>query len=253
MRLNGQAAIVTGGGSGLGAATARRLASAGCRVTVLDINQPMVEASAQSIGGIGIVCDVADAASAEGAVVKARETHGPARLLVNCAGVGTAGRIVGRDGPMPLAAFERVIRINLIGSFNLLRLAAADMAKLDTLDEGERGVIINTASIAAYEGQVGQAAYAASKAGVVGMTLPAARELARSGVRVVTIAPGLFHTPMVEGLPVEVQQSLAEGIPFPQRLGMPEEYAALVEHIVTNRFINGETIRLDGALRMPPR
>ena len=201
----------------------------------------------------GIVCDVADAASAEAAVAKAREAHGPARLLVNCAGVGTAARIVGRDGPMPLAAFERVIRINLIGSFNLLRLAAADMAKLDPLDEGERGVIINTASIAAYEGQVGQAAYAASKAGVVGMTLPAARELARSGVRVVTIAPGLFHTPMVEGLPVEVQQSLAESIPFPQRLGMPEEYAALVEHIVTNSFINGETIRLDGALRMPPR
>jgi NAD(P)-dependent dehydrogenase (short-subunit alcohol dehydrogenase family) len=253
MRLDGQAAIVTGGGSGLGAATAQRLAGAGCRVTVLDINQSAVESSAQRIGGIGVVCDVADAASAEAAVAKARDAHGPARLLVNCAGVGTAGRIVGRDGPMSLAAFERVIRINLIGSFNLLRLAAADMAKCDPLDEGERGVIINTASIAAYEGQVGQAAYAASKAGVIGMTLPAARELARSGVRVVTIAPGLFHTPMVEGLPVEVQQSLAEGIPFPQRLGMPEEYAALVEHIVTNRFINGETIRLDGALRMPPR
>ncbi|MGC1413070.1 MAG: SDR family NAD(P)-dependent oxidoreductase [Acetobacteraceae bacterium] len=253
MRLNGQAAIVTGGGSGLGAATAQLLAGAGCHVAVLDINQSAVEATAQRIGGIGIICDVAEAASAEAAVAKARNAHGPARLLVNCAGVGTAGRIVGRDGPMPIAAFERVVRINLIGSFNLLRLAAADMAKLDPLDEGERGVIINTASIAAYEGQVGQAAYAASKAGVIGMTLPAARELARSGVRVVTIAPGLFHTPMVAGLPVEVQQSLAEGIPFPQRLGMPEEYAALVEHIVTNRFINGETIRLDGALRMPPR
>ena len=203
--------------------------------------------------GIGIACDVADAASAEAAVAKAREAHGPARLLVNCAGVGIAGRIVGREGPMPLAAFEQVIRINLIGSFNLLRLAAADMGTLDPLEDGERGVIVNTASIAAFEGQVGQAAYAASKAGVVGMTLPAARELARVGVRVVTIAPGLFHTPMVEGLPAEVQQSLAEGIPFPQRLGMPEEYAALVEHIVANRFINGETIRLDGALRMPPR
>jgi NAD(P)-dependent dehydrogenase (short-subunit alcohol dehydrogenase family) len=253
MRLDGQSAIVTGGASGLGAATAQRLAGAGCRVAVLDINGKAVEASAQRIGGLGVACDVADAASAEAAVAKAREAHGPARVLVNCAGVGVAGRIVGREGPMPLAAFEQVIRINLIGSFNLLRLAAADMAKLDPLDEGERGVIINTASIAAYEGQVGQAAYAASKAGVIGMTLPAARELARSGVRVVTIAPGLFHTPMVEGLPVEVQQSLAEGIPFPQRLGMPEEYAALVEHIVTNRFINGETIRLDGALRMPPR
>jgi NAD(P)-dependent dehydrogenase (short-subunit alcohol dehydrogenase family) len=212
-----------------------------------------VEASAQRIGGVGVACDVADAASAEAAVAKAREAHGPARVLVNCAGVGVAGRIVGREGPMPLAAFEQVIRINLIGSFNLLRLAAADMGTLDPLEDGERGVIVNTASIAAFEGQVGQAAYAASKAGVVGMTLPAARELARVGVRVVTIAPGLFHTPMVAGLPAEVQQSLAEGIPFPQRLGMPEEYAALVEHIVANRFINGETIRLDGALRMPPR
>lgn len=253
MRLNGQAALVTGGGSGLGAATASMLARAGCRVALLDINQAAAEASAARIGGVGIACDVADAASAESAVAAARTAHGPARVLVNCAGVGTAGRIVGRDGPMQLAAFERVIRINLIGSFNILRLAAADMSALDPLDDGERGVIINTASIAAYEGQVGQAAYAASKAGVVGLTLPAARELARVGVRVVTIAPGLFHTPMVEGLPAEVQKSLAEGIPFPSRLGTPDEYAMLVEHIVANRFINGETIRLDGALRMPPR
>lgn len=253
MRLDGQAAIVTGGASGLGAATARRLAGGGCRVALLDINQSAAEARARDIGGIGIACDVADAASAEAAVAMARDAHGPARLLVNCAGVGTAGRIVGRDGPIQLAAFERVIRINLIGSFNLLRLAAADMTALDPLEEGERGVIINTASIAAYEGQVGQAAYAASKAGVVGMTLPAAREFARFGVRVMTIAPGLFHTPMVEGLPPDVQRSLGEGIPFPQRLGTPDEYAALVEHIVSNRFLNGETIRLDGALRMPPR
>ncbi len=178
MRLDGVAAIVTGGASGLGAATVRRLTEAGCRVAVLDINP----------GANGIICDVADAASAEAAVAKAREMHGPARILVNCAGVGTAGRIVGRDGPMPLAAFERVIRINLIGSFNLLRLAAADMVALDPLEDGERGVIVNTASIAAFEGQIGQPAYAASKAGVVGMTLPAARELARFGVRVVTIA-----------------------------------------------------------------
>ena len=253
MRLDGQAAIVTGGASGLGAATAQRLAAGGCRVALLDINQSAAEAQARNIGGIGIACDVADAASAEAAVAKARDAHGPARLLVNCAGIGTAGRIVGRDGPIELAAFERVIRINLIGSFNLLRLAAADMTALDPLEEGERGVIINTASIAAYEGQVGQAAYAASKAGVVGMTLPAAREFARFGVRVMTIAPGLFHTPMVEGLPPDVQRSLGEGIPFPQRLGTPDEYAALVEHIVSNRFLNGETIRLDGALRMPPR
>ncbi len=253
MRLDGHAAIITGGGSGLGAATAARLARAGCRVAVLDINQAAAEASAQRIGGIGIGCDVSDAASAETAVATARASHGPARLLVNCAGVGTAGRIVSRDGPMPLAAFERVIRINLIGSFNLLRLAAAGMSTLDPLEDSERGVIVNTASIAAYEGQLGQAAYAASKAGVVGMTLPAAREFARVGIRVVTIAPGLFHTPMVEGLPPEVQRGLAEGIPFPTRLGVPEEFAALVEHIATNRFINGETIRLDGALRMPPR
>lgn len=253
MHLDGQAVLVTGGASGLGAATAQRLARAGCRVAVLDINQSAAEASAQRVGGVGIACDVADAASAESAVAQARQAHGPARILVNCAGVGTAGRIVGRDGPMPLAAFERVIRINLIGSFNLLRLAAADMGTLDPLDDGERGAIINTAPIAAYEGQVGQPAYAASKAGVVGMTLPAARELARIGVRVVTIAPGLFHTPMVEGLPPEVQQTLGDSIPFPQRLGMPEEYAALVEHIAINRFINGETIRLDGALRMAPR
>jgi NAD(P)-dependent dehydrogenase (short-subunit alcohol dehydrogenase family) len=253
MRLHGHAAIVSGGASGLGAATAQRLASAGCRVAVLDINQAAAEASAQHIDGIGVACDVADAISAEAAMARAREAHGPARLLVNCAGIGTAGRIVGRDGPMPLAAFERVIRVNLIGSFNLLRLAAADMTRLEPLDDGERGVIVNTASIAAYEGQVGQPAYAASKAGVIGMTLPAARELARAGVRVVTIAPGLFQTPMVEGLPAEVQQNLANSIPFPQRLGMAEEYAALVEHIAVNRFLNGETIRLDGALRMAPR
>jgi NAD(P)-dependent dehydrogenase (short-subunit alcohol dehydrogenase family) len=253
MHLHGHGAVVTGGASGLGAATAQRLASAGCSVAVLDINEAAAQAGAQRIGGIGIGCDVADAASAEAAMTRAREAHGPARLLVNCAGIGTAGRIVGREGPMQLAAFERVIRVNLIGSFNLLRLAAAEMAKLEPLEEDERGVIVNTASIAAYEGQIGQPAYAASKAGVIGMTLPAARELARVGVRVVTIAPGLFHTPMVEGVPPEVQQALAASIPFPQRLGMPEEYAALVEHIAINRFINGETIRLDGALRMAPR
>ena len=253
MRLDEQAAIVTGGASGLGAATALRLARAGCRVAVLDIDVGAAEAGAQRIGGLGIGCDVAQAASAEAAVAKAREAHGPARLLVNCAGVGTAGRIVGRDGPMALTAFERVIHINLVGSFNLLRLAAADMSTLAPLEDGERGVIVNTASIAAYEGQVGQAAYAASKAGVIGMTLPAARELARVGVRVVTIAPGLFHTPMVEGLSVEIQRSLAEGVPFPQRLGSSEEFAALVEHIAINRYLNGDTIRLDGALRMPPR
>jgi NAD(P)-dependent dehydrogenase (short-subunit alcohol dehydrogenase family) len=253
MDLHGQAAVVTGGASGLGAATAALLARAGCRVAVLDINHAAAEASAARFDGVGVACDVADAASAEAALATARVAHGVERVLVNCAGVGTAGRIVGRDGPLKLEAFERVIRINLIGTFNMLRLSAAAMSGLDALEDGERGVIVNTASIAAYEGQVGQAAYAASKGGVAALTLPAARELARAGVRVVTIAPGLFHTPMVEGLPPEVQASLGAGIPYPSRLGRPEEYAALVEHIVANRFLNGEVIRLDGALRMPPR
>ena len=253
MRLDGMAAVVTGGGSGLGAATAAALAGAGCRVAVLDINAAAADASAARIGGVGVACDVADAGSAEAALAKARAAHGVERVLVNCAGVGTAGRIVGRDGPLQLEAFERVIRVNLIGTFNLLRLSAAGMSELPALDDEERGVIVNTASIAAYEGQVGQAAYAASKGGVASLTLPAARELARVGVRVVTIAPGLFNTPMVEGLPPPVQASLAAGVPYPTRLGRPEEYAALVRHIAENRFLNGEVIRLDGALRMPPR
>ncbi|HVY16285.1 MAG TPA: SDR family NAD(P)-dependent oxidoreductase [Rhodopila sp.] len=253
MQINGLAALVTGGGSGLGAATAEHLASLGARVAVADINQAAAQATAGRISGLGIGCDVADAASAEAAFAAARAAHGPVRILVNCAGVGTAGRILGRDGPLKLEAFERVVRINLIGSFNMLRLAAAEMAETDALEENERGVIVNTASVAAYEGQVGQPAYAASKGGVVGMTLPAARELARVGVRVMTIAPGLFHTPMVDALPPEVQASLGASIPYPPRLGRPSEYAALVEHIVRNRFLNGEVIRLDGALRMQPR
>jgi NAD(P)-dependent dehydrogenase (short-subunit alcohol dehydrogenase family) len=253
MQINGLAAVVTGGGSGLGAATARHLAALGCKVAAVDINQAAAEAIADSFGGIGLRCDVADAASAEAAFAAARGAHGPVRILVNCAGIGSAGRIVGRDGPMKLEAFERVIRVNLIGSFNMLRLAAAEMSEAEALEEGERGVIVNTASIAAFEGQVGQPAYAASKGGVVGMTLPAARELARAGVRVVTIAPGLFQTPMVDGLPQDVQASLGAGVPFPSRLGRPSEYAELVEHIIRNRFLNGEVIRLDGALRMPPR
>jgi len=253
MQIKGLAAVVTGGGSGLGAATAAHLAALGCKVTVVDINHAAAEAHAAMIGGIGVACDVADAASAEAAFAAARAAHGPVRILVNCAGIATPGRIVGRDGPLKLEAFERVIRVNLIGTFNMLRLAAAEMSEADPLDEGERGVIVNTASVAAYEGQIGQPAYAASKGGVVGLTLPAARELARAGVRVVTIAPGLFHTPMVDGLPAEVQTSLGAGIPFPARLGRPSEYAELVEHIVRNRYLNGEVIRLDGALRMPPR
>jgi NAD(P)-dependent dehydrogenase (short-subunit alcohol dehydrogenase family) len=255
MKLDGQAAIVTGGGSGLGFATASLLAAGGCKVALLDINDTAAKAQAERIGGVGIRCDVSDAASAEAAMAAARTAHGPARILVNCAGVGTAGRVVGREGPMKLDAFDRVIRVNLIGTFNMIRLAAEEMSGLDPLDDadGERGVIINTASIAAFDGQVGQAAYAASKGGVVGMTLPIARELARAGVRVMSIAPGVFHTPMVDGLPPEILKSLGDGVPFPQRLGMPEEYAALALHIIANRFLNGEVIRLDGALRMAPR
>ncbi|MBN9559300.1 MAG: SDR family NAD(P)-dependent oxidoreductase [Alphaproteobacteria bacterium] len=253
MELNGQAAIVTGGASGLGAATATALAAAGCKVTVIDLNEAAAQGVAQRIGGLAVGCDVADAASAEAAFVRAREAHGGARVLVNCAGIGVAGRIVGKEGPMRLADFERVIRVNLTGTFNMLRLAAAEMGALEPGTDGERGLIVNTASIAGYEGQVGQAAYAASKAGVIGLTIQAARELARSGVRVMTIAPGLIQTPMFGGLPQEVRDGLAASVPFPARLGMPEEYAALVLHIAANRFLNGETIRLDGALRMAPR
>ena len=253
MRLDGQAAIVTGGASGLGAATAAALASQGARVAVFDINAAAAEAVASPLGGIGIGCDVADASAAEAAFAIAAKAHGDVRVLVNCAGIGTAGRIVGKDGPMKLEAFERVIRINLIGTFNMLRLAAAEMATLDAEEDGERGVIINTASIAGIEGQIGQAAYAASKAGVIGLTIQAARELARSGVRVMTIAPGLIETPMFNGLPEDIRAGLAATVPFPSRLGKPSEYAALVLHIVANRFLNGETIRLDGALRMAPR
>jgi NAD(P)-dependent dehydrogenase (short-subunit alcohol dehydrogenase family) len=253
MQIQGQAAIVTGGASGLGLATAEMLAAAGARVALLDLDADRVAAAAGRLGGLGAPCDVADAASAELAVNAARDAHGPARILVNCAGIAPPARIVGRSGPMPLTDFARVIEVNLIGTFNLLRLAAADMATLEPDEGGERGVIVNTASVAAFEGQIGQAAYAASKGGVAALTLPAARELARHGVRVVTIAPGIFATPMLMGLPENVQQSLAASVPFPRRLGQPAEYAALVEHILANPMLNGEVIRLDGALRMPPQ
>jgi NAD(P)-dependent dehydrogenase (short-subunit alcohol dehydrogenase family) len=253
MILKGQTAIVTGGGSGLGAETARQLAKAGVKVAVLDINGEQAKTVAAEIGGIALVCDVTDAKSAEAAVAEAKAKHGAARILVNCAGIGPAKRIVGKDGPMPLDAFSAVIQVNLIGSFNLLRLAAADMTKLDPLDDGERGVIISTASVAAFDGQVGQAAYAASKGGIVAMTLPAARELSHFGVRVLAIAPGLFLTPMMHGLPQEVQDSLGASVPFPKRLGKPAEYAQLAIHIVENKMLNGEVIRLDGSLRMAAR
>jgi len=253
MQIKGHAAIVTGGGSGLGAATARALAGAGAKVALLDINDKAAGAVAAEIGGLAVHCNVADAASAEAAVGKARAAHGAARILINCAGIGPAARIVGRDGPMALDAFRQVIEINLIGSFNLMRLAAADMIGLEPLADGERGIIISTASVAAYEGQIGQAAYSASKGGIVALTMPAAREFARSGIRVNTVAPGLFATPLLLGMPQPVQDSLAASVPFPSRFGAPEEYAKLVLHIIDNAMLNGETIRLDGALRMAPK
>ena len=253
MQLQGIAAIVTGGGSGLGEATATALAAAGARVAVLDINAEAARAVAARIGGVAAACDVGDADSAAAALAIATAAHGPARVLVNCAGIVNPARIVGRDGPLSLAAYERVIRVNLIGTFNLLRLVGAEAQKLEPLEDGERGVIVNTASVAAYDGQIGQPAYASSKAGVVGLTLPAAREFARFGIRVVTIAPGLFETPMMASLPAEAQASLAASIPYPSRLGRPSEYADLVLHIVANRMLNGETIRLDGAIRLAPK
>ena len=253
MEIKGQAAIVTGGASGLGAATARALAASGAKVAVFDLNEKGAAEVAASIKGIAVTCDVADAAAAEAAVKQAAADHGPARILVNCAGVGPAKRIVGRDGPMPLADFERVIRINLIGSFNMMRLAAAAMQPLPALADGERGVIVSTASVAAFEGQIGQAAYSSSKGGVAALTMPAAREFAQWGVRVMAIAPGIFGTPMLRALPQEAQDSLGASVPFPKRLGEPREFAALAMHIVRNGYLNGEVIRLDGALRMAPR
>lgn len=253
MEVRGQAAIVTGGGSGLGAETARHLAKAGAKVAVLDVNMQGAEQIAKEIGGLAARCDVADAKSGESAIAAARERHGPARILVNCAGIAPAARIVGKDGAMPLDDFARVVNVNLIGTFNMMRLAAADMMKLEPLADGERGVIISTASVAAFEGQIGQASYAASKGGVVALTLPAAREFARAGVRVLAIAPGLLGTPMLLSMPKPVQDSLAAQVPFPSRFGHPHEYARLCLHIIDNVLLNGEVIRLDGAMRMQAR
>lgn len=252
MDIAGQVAIVTGAASGLGRATAQALAAAGAVVALVDLDEAAVTDAARATGGHGLAFDVADAAAAEAAMPRI-EALGVLRLLVNCAGVAPAVKIVGRDGPMDLAAFERVVRVNLIGTFNLMRLAAAVMAKQAPNAEGERGVIVNTASIAAFEGQIGQSAYAASKGGVASLTLPAARELASTGIRVVAIAPGLFGTPMLLSMPEKVQESLAASVPFPSRFGRPEEYAALVLHILANPMLNGSILRLDGALRMAPR
>lgn len=254
MRIEGHAALVTGGGSGLGAATARELARQGAKVTVLDVNLDAANAVAAEIGGLAVQCDITSADSVAAALAAAAERHGPARMLMNVAGIGTAKRIVQKDGSAaPLEDFQRVIQVNLVGPYNVARLFAAEAVKLAPLEDGERGVIVNTASVAAFDGQVGQEAYAASKAGVAGMTLPLARDLAQFGIRVCTIAPGLFLTPLLHQLPQEVQQTLAASIPFPKRLGKPEEFAELAAHIVRNGHLNGETIRLDGALRMAPR
>ena len=252
MDVSGVSAIVTGAASGLGAATARALAASGAKVAVMDLNMDTASEVAAEIDGIAVSCDVASATSAEAAVAEARDKHGPARILVCCAGIAPPKKIVGRNGPQALEDFAKIININLIGSFNMMRLAAADMLALDALDTGERGVVINTASIAAFEGQIGQAAYAASKGGVASMTLPAAREFASKGIRVLAIAPGIFGTPMLFGLPEDVQESLGASVPFPSRLGDPAEYAKLAMHMIDNVMMNGEVVRLDGALRMQP-
>jgi NAD(P)-dependent dehydrogenase (short-subunit alcohol dehydrogenase family) len=251
--LNGIGAIVVGGASGLGEATARELATRGARVTIADLDQERGERLARELGVAFARADVTDEAQVRAAVDAAVDASGGVRLAVSCAGVGWAERTVKRDGPAALGPFQRVVRVNLIGTYNVLRLAAAAMAGSDPLPDGERGAIVMTASIAAFEGQIGQTAYSASKGGVVGLTLPAARDLAGLGIRVCTIAPGLFDTPLLAGLPSEARRALGEQIPFPSRLGRPEEYAALACHIAENVMLNGEVLRLDGALRMPPR
>lgn len=261
MKIEGQAALVTGGASGLGEATARELARLGAKVAVLDINAAQAEKVASDINAqygddcaVACPCDITHTDSVLAALAKAAAAHGPARILMNVAGIGSAKRIVGRDGnPAPLEDFARVVNINLIGSYNISRLFAAQCVKLPPLEDGARGVLMFTASVAAFDGQVGQQAYSASKGGLVGMTLPMARDLAQHGIRVCTVAPGLFATPLMKELPEAVQQSLAAAIPFPPRLGHPEEFAQLACHIVTNGHLNGEVIRLDGALRMAPR
>ncbi|WP_028080994.1 SDR family NAD(P)-dependent oxidoreductase [Solimonas soli] len=250
MEIKGVAAVVTGGASGLGGATAARLAKAGARVTLFDLNAELGKKTAAEVGGHFVAVNVCDEAAVEAGLAEAESRHGVARILVNCAGIAPPGKVVGRDGKaLPLGDFSKIVNINLIGTFNVLSKFAARLHTADPVGE-ERGVIINTASVAAFEGQIGQPAYAASKAGVVGMTLPIARELARYGIRVVTIAPGIFYTPMMESLPKEAQESLGKQVPFPSRLGQPAEYAQLVESIVANPMLNGETIRLDGAIRM---
>lgn len=253
MDVAGKVAIVTGGASGLGEASARALAKAGAKVAVLDLNDERAIGIAGDIGGLGLRCDVGDAKSAGDAIRIVSESLGTPQILINCAGIAPASRIVGRDGPLDLEAFRRVIDVNLVGTFNMMRLMAAVAAKAEPNEDGERGVIISTASVAAFEGQIGQAAYAASKAGVIGLMLPAAREFAAFGIRVCVIAPGIFETPMLQGLSEEIQLSLGASVPFPKRLGKATEYARLAMAIIDNPMLNGEVIRLDGAIRMQPK
>lgn len=253
MELDQQTVLISGGASGLGAATARRFAAAGARVAVLDINADLGSAVADDIGGYFALCDVGDAASVQSAFESVVEALGPPRVLVTCAGIGVGKRVVGRRRPHDLELFERVVRVNLTGTFNLLRLASWEMSQLDPVDDtGERGVIVTTSSIAAYDGVDGGVAYSASKAGVAGMTLPLARDLAPNAIRAVSIAPGSFETPLVAGMPDRFRNQLSSETPFPRRFGLPEEFAALAEHVVSNAMLNGEVIRLDGGLRMRP-
>jgi NAD(P)-dependent dehydrogenase (short-subunit alcohol dehydrogenase family) len=247
--------LISGGGSGLGAATAQLLASAGAKVVIADVNSEKGEALAAEIGAraLFVKTDVTDEESVKNAIGAAISKFGALHGAVNCAGIGVAEKTIGKEGPHPLASFKRVIEVNLIGTFNVIRLAASQMVQQEPAPSGERGVIVNTASVAAFDGQIGQAAYSASKGGIVGMTLPIARDLARDGIRVVTIAPGLFDTPLLAGLPEKMRQALGTQVPFPARLGRPSEYAALAKHIIENEMLNGEVIRLDGALRMPPK
>jgi NAD(P)-dependent dehydrogenase (short-subunit alcohol dehydrogenase family) len=253
MQIEGSGALVAGGASGLGEATARGLHARGAVVTIADLNTDKGQALAAELGVAFVTCDVREEEQVQAAVDRAAAAQGGLRISVCCAGIGWAQKVAGSKGPHPLLPFETTIAINLIGTFNVLRLAATAMIATEPLDDGERGVCINTASVAAFDGQIGQIAYSASKGGIVGMTLPAARDLSGQGIRVNTIAPGLFDTPLLAALPEEARQRLGAGVPFPQRLGNPAEYAELACHLVENRMLNGETIRLDGALRMPPR
>jgi NAD(P)-dependent dehydrogenase (short-subunit alcohol dehydrogenase family) len=255
MQLEGKVFLITGGGSGLGAASARMAVAAGAKVVLADVNRAGGQALAAELGAAArfVECDVTNEASARAAVQAAVDAFGGLNVLVNCAGIAPGAKTLGKEGPHPLDLFQKVITVNLIGSFNMIRLAAEAMNRNEPGENGERGVVVSTASVAAYDGQMGQAAYAASKGGVVGMTLPIARDLARNGIRVMTIAPGIMETPMLLGMAPEVQESLGKMVPFPSRLGRPDEYAALVRHIVENGYLNGEVIRLDGAIRLQPK